>query len=1443
MCNFGDNENKDPKHIMKERQAPQPINAQPVEQEQQKQKQQSLYHVNKQSMKEYYSSVETLNATKKENTRERLVRRVILQNLGTERYKKIDDLKVKPAGSKIDGENIKLNHATGTKLLAEGQDVIEFNVAVNDHKQVFMPHRAVEGIKVKHGNAKWKEEEKVRWFNKSKFLTWTGLCKTQDQIEKKNKILRENRAKAEAEGKTANQKMDEVYGKKYEEKVAGKTLNQLRVKHTVNNKDKTDKTRFNIIGSTGSGKYSEEKLEKYIFELGRSVLKSKIDMWEWKDDKDLEQFKKINIVLQGHDTGGAAVALGAMRIKKWLSDVHPRFLNKVDFQIIQHDPTSRMDGAVGNLAEINHDPVSDKLAKKDPNYMPLGESANTTVIYSMHNMRGQCFVPQKVKGAKRVILTMGDHDVNLSKTDKTAEKETRQTYFAEKDGKVEAFRASGLGELEEGIFIADDNNNLIKLNNLEEYDILMKRLLKNTVDQKDRHKAIRSVVKDWFGSAEPVAEEKKAEKKVEAKDDEFERGIRQDFVALCSQIHDANKNGEDQIWKRIGRLGENPNEESVTYRQLRAAVLNVKTITESMTTASGKLSSREDQRYTTADLLDAMNRLSECANVYYDTHRGHQFTERGKNRREACDMVRTLTEEFYNMLAKRMGMKPMPPVTERKKIKDLTTEDGVKAGARIKELAANYGKWKKHFALREGCENTNIRDKADLFKVYEKDIEIYKATHQVKDWPKEIEDAIRAANYYKFQNVVIYEFQKREGKIQDPLMKLTQEHANKLDHRQLREPKLTIEEMDKNLTSEQLAAIDKIDRWFLRNYNNAGYVGRLATIRNHHGEVISELLSKSKRERLFIYYLLEKDKRKSPEIQDAFRSQTDYVPNLSKFKKPMLATKLKVMSRLFGDYVYMYKLTDVMQINMDYQQELQDCARFANMEKKQGEKLPDDPAEQRPVLLKDLYDKTKAYRDCLAKKQKDGVKKPEEDPEVVTLRTAAQTTLDALINADTALGKEQSYGEIGELGKKKSDKVYNVKNTNKEDLPDNTGTFASAGSAAVGAVPTMVNGWAASKDMYRKAEAFVTGGDYKEYSWRLKDSGLASNQVFTATGAAAIAGLGDLMSAIYGIYYLSKSAGGMHAGDIGLAVTNIIGSLGKTGQAALKAYETYKFYAQQAADFDASKAFEASKTLQGVGIGVSAISTGTNTYTAISGGLDMLNSKNSKELLKEKKQEIVKKKLKLSWETDEQKKQREAKESPEEKQKREKEFLQARYEENMLKLSGKMSERKATYAGIQAVGSAIGTVALVIPGIGTVIGFVGTALGALAGGLSGKAMTTIRTAMFDDYFKFDEYIQKAEKVMAKRNQEIYDMEEFKTRMRRSLAASIGFTDLKSACDQIAKRYADQICNRLYGPDGERATDEKEINGYIQLAKSFGLKVDIKNKKPAPELLARKMNGR
>ena len=87
------------------------------------------------------------------------------------------------------------------------------------------------------------------------------------------------------------------------------------------------------------------------------------------------------------------------------------------------------------------------------------------------------------------------------------------------------------------------------------------------------------------------------------------------------------------------------------------------------------------------------------------------------------------------------------------------------------------------------------------------------------------------------------------------------------------------------------------------------------------------------------------------------------------------------------------------------------------------------------------------------------------------------------------------------------------------------------------------------------------------------------------------------------------------------------------------------------------------------------------------------------------------------------------------------------------------------------------------------------------------------------------------------------MNQFKDRMRRILSASLGYADMYSACDNLVKRYADQVCERLYGPEAVRATDQDEIDGYVQLAKSFGLPVSIEKHIPTPEQLARKMNAK
>ena len=205
-------------------------------------------------------------------------------------------------------------------------------------------------------------------------------------------------------------------------------------------------------------------------------------------------------------------------------------------------------------------------------------------------------------------------------------------------------------------------------------------------------------------------------------------------------------------------------------------------------------------------------------------------------------------------------------------------------------------------------------------------------------------------------------------------------------------------------------------------------------------------------------------------------------------------------------------------------------------------------------------------------------------------------------------------------------------------------------------------------------------------------------------------------------------------------------------------------------------------------------------------------------------------------------KKKEGPETEEQKAKREKEFKAARYEHNMLKLSQNISDRKKTYAGVQTVGSFMTIAGLTVPVAGTLLSGAGSVISALAGVFSGMKLTEIRENMFDRYFQLDSFIKDAVEDMGKRGQSVNDPEEFKIRMRRVLAASAGYADLISACDQIAKVYADQICKGLFS-DGEDRVEGEYRDAYIQIVKSFGLPYDENKRIPGAELLARRMNGK
>lgn len=442
------------------------------------------YTVQKLDEQDYLTQANQVTDNRHENYLGRNVRDAVIKSLGEKKYEAFDNLNIKKAPDD-EVEDIQLHHSVGSRLALNGQDVLEFNIAGTNFMNYRMPHK---GISRPGSKQDFKAEKKIHWYNKNRFLTWIRLAKPASKIEKENEKIRKR-----------NRQVLNTFGEKYDVKVKGKSLNHLRKKESVNSAGAT-KTRFYMRGPNilNVGKYSEDELEEYILELGKQTLNSKLELMDLMNDEELKYAKHINIILQGHSRGAVASGLGAMRIKRWIYDTYPRLIDLVHFHLIQYDPVAGGPENFGYNSKIDHDPLKKSDATRDSRYMSLGKDANTTVFYSMHTQYNKGFTPQFVNGAKRIILSMADHGANLAKTDDTQEKSSRVTYLAEKDGKVQAFRSTGLNELDEGIFLADDRNNLIKINNMEEYDRVSKLLLKGVTTQDARHQVVRGAVEEWF---------------------------------------------------------------------------------------------------------------------------------------------------------------------------------------------------------------------------------------------------------------------------------------------------------------------------------------------------------------------------------------------------------------------------------------------------------------------------------------------------------------------------------------------------------------------------------------------------------------------------------------------------------------------------------------------------------------------------------------------------------------------------------------------------------------------------------------------------------------------------------------------------------------------------------------------------------------------------------
>lgn len=442
--------------------------------------------------------------------RVRNIRKALVRSLGMASFKLHDDNIAWTGFDKSQPQ--KLHNSRGTKLLNDQRNVLEFDMAGSGY-QGFPQQQHEVGGKVK---------DKI-----------TGVVLSSEQVKK---------IWAERYGEEV-----EVKGKK-RKFVRKKSKTKEVINDETNEKETFEKRRITMAGPLAlggilnAGEYKIENLREYMLELGSKYILEKLPnamVFEALCKKKRESgeseesvkrfyegwmewynYKPITLVLRGHSRGGVAMSHGAMMIQYWINENIPSFKDLIKFETVQYDPVSgpHMEKEKTEISLLGGTEKEKKrLAKKK--MAPLNEDSNATVVYSLStqyggvdfltNHIGGSFTPQIVKGAKRLILTPYNHSVGLRDLDISQKSETQKNHragytYAKKDanGKVKAdfYRSSGLNELEEGVFVADEEGILKKIDSYEAamnfLDLAYKELGGDY--QGHRHAAIRKAIKVWF---------------------------------------------------------------------------------------------------------------------------------------------------------------------------------------------------------------------------------------------------------------------------------------------------------------------------------------------------------------------------------------------------------------------------------------------------------------------------------------------------------------------------------------------------------------------------------------------------------------------------------------------------------------------------------------------------------------------------------------------------------------------------------------------------------------------------------------------------------------------------------------------------------------------------------------------------------------------------------
>ena len=371
-------------------------------------------------------------------------RQAIKEVFGEEIY---DDIDEAHKGTKEE-RKVAIHHAKGNRQLREGADVLEFDLAGSGFNEARKEYRG------QHGNdnvGNVSEEELKR----SLLVQYGGQAKD-------NK---------------------------------GKTFGKIRVKEKevkVGNKNYTKK-RYTISGPGmfNVGKHSIESNREYVRDFAKSHIKPLFEKWA----RGEEEPHDIQINITGHSRGAVASAESVIYINDWMKDYagkHPeceKFMSRVKFDLLQRDPVPGFGTSI-------------RFGSRDLRDIP---NLNATMFCTMgQEWPDFAFPLENVRGAKRIVIGTTEHGMDLSRIDLSQMNQKddglshQAGFYNAENG--EYYRGSGIAEMPEGVYIADDRNNVVRITSYSQVGKFVSAVHEGASKsmQTGRVGVIHEMVRDWF---------------------------------------------------------------------------------------------------------------------------------------------------------------------------------------------------------------------------------------------------------------------------------------------------------------------------------------------------------------------------------------------------------------------------------------------------------------------------------------------------------------------------------------------------------------------------------------------------------------------------------------------------------------------------------------------------------------------------------------------------------------------------------------------------------------------------------------------------------------------------------------------------------------------------------------------------------------------------------